>query len=172
LGLLHPVSGEMYEYLGLPMNSSNSPAVAGRMGASFFRLLTQKRPDIFGGLGEFNTWYEGLNDRGYSPTLGHGLILRSTDHGLPAVKVFILCDDFCVHGPIREKTVAALNASIDCALDVGLLFNPKKLNPPSQEAKYCGFIYDTRAMPTIRIPMDKRDRAIAMIDYLGRRKKV
>jgi hypothetical protein len=169
LGLLHPVSGVMYEYLGLPMGSSNSPAVAGRMGASFFRLLTQKHPELFGGVGEFNTWYEGLNGRGYSPTLGHGLILRSTDD-LPAVKIFIHCDDFCVHGPTHAKTVAALNALMDRALDVGLLFNPKKVNPPSQEAKYCGFIYDTRAMPTIRIPVDKRDRAIAMIDYLGRRR--
>ena len=170
LGLLHPVTGAMYEYLGLPMGSSNSPAIAGRMGASFFRILTQQHPDIFGGVGEFNTWYEGLNGRGYSPELGHGLILRSSD-GLPAVKVFIHCDDFCVHGPTREKTEAALNALMDRALDVGLLFNPKKVNPPSQEAKYCGFIYDTRAMPTIRIPADKRDRAIAMIDYLGHRRK-
>jgi hypothetical protein len=43
---------------------------------------------------------------------------------------------------------------MDRALAVGLLFNPKKVNPPMQEAKYCGFIYDTRAMPTIRIPSD------------------
>jgi hypothetical protein len=170
LGLLHPVTGVLYEYLGLPMGSSNSPAVAGRMGASFFRLLTQAHPELFGGIGEFNTWYEGLNGRGYSSTLGHGLILRSSD-GLPAVKIFIHCDDFCVHGPTHEKTVAALNALMDRALDVGLLFNPKKVNPPSQEAKYCGFIYDTHAMPTIRIPEDKRDRAIAMIDYIGRRRE-
>ena len=83
LGLLHPVTGAMYEYLGLPMGSSNSPAIASRMGASFFRILTQKHPGIFGGVGEFNTWYEGLNGREYSPELGHGLILRSSD-GLPA----------------------------------------------------------------------------------------
>jgi hypothetical protein len=36
LGLLLPVTGEMYEYLSLPLGSSNSPAIAGRMGASFF----------------------------------------------------------------------------------------------------------------------------------------
>jgi hypothetical protein len=63
----------MYEYLGLPMGSSNSPAIAGRMGASFFRLLTQERPDLFDGVGEFNTWYEGLNGNGYSLS---GLRLR------------------------------------------------------------------------------------------------
>jgi hypothetical protein len=79
LGLLHPVTGVLYEYLSLPMGSSHSPAVAGRMGASFFRLLTQAHPELFGGIGEFSTWYEGLNGRGYSPTLGLGLILRSSD---------------------------------------------------------------------------------------------
>jgi hypothetical protein len=36
LGLLHPVPRfATPEYLGLPMGSSNSPAIAGRMGASF-----------------------------------------------------------------------------------------------------------------------------------------
>jgi hypothetical protein len=169
LGLLHPVTGQMYEYLGLPMGSSNSPAIAGRMGASFFRLLTQERPDLFDGVGEFNTWYEGLNGNGYSPALGHGLVLRSTD-GLPAVKIFIHCDDFCVHGPSHAKTVAALNALMDQALTVGLLFNPTKVHPPSQQAKYCGFIYDTRSIPTLRIPTDKRCRALAMIDYMAARR--
>jgi hypothetical protein len=165
LGLLHPVTGEMYEYLGLPMGSSNSPAIAGRMGASFFRLLTQNHPELFGGVGKFNTWYEGLNGNGYSPDLGHGLVLLSTD-GSPAVKIFIHSDDFCVHGPTHAKTVAALDALMDQALDVGLLFNQKKVKPPSQQAKYCGFIYDTRKLPTLRIPLDKRDRALAMIDYM------
>jgi hypothetical protein len=170
LGLLHPVTGAMYEYLGLPMGSANSPAIAGRMGASFFRLLTQEHPELFNGVGEFNTWYEGLNGRGYSPSLGHGLVLRSTD-GLPAVKIFIHCDDFCVHGPTYAKTIAALDALMDRSLDVGLLFNPKKVDPPSQVAKYCGFLYDTRGMPTIRIPTSKRDRAVAMIDYLHARRQ-
>jgi hypothetical protein len=165
LGLLHPVTGEMYEYLGLPMGSSNSPAIAGRMCASFFRMLTQQHPELFGGIGQFNTWYEGLIGNGYSPALGHGLVLLSTD-GLPAVKIFIHCDDFCVHGPSHAKTVAALNSLMDRALDVGLQFNPAKVSPPSQRAKYCGFIYDTRAMPTLCIPSDKRDRALAMIDYM------
>jgi hypothetical protein len=96
------------------------------MGASFFRLLTQKHPEIFSGIGDLNTSYD------YSPLLGHGLLLRSTD-GLPAVKVSLHCDDFCVHGPTQEKTAGALSL-MDRALDVGLLFNPKQVNPPSQEA--------------------------------------
>jgi hypothetical protein len=125
------------------------------MGASFFRLLTQEYPELFGGVGEFNTLYKGLNGNGYSLALGHGLVLLSTDW-LPVVKIFVHCDYFCIHGPSHAKTVAALNALIDRANDVGLLFNPTKVNPPSHRAKYCSFIYDTPEMPTLRNYMETR----------------
>jgi hypothetical protein len=166
LGVLHPIAGAVYEYWGLPMGSGSSPGIAGRMGASFFRLLVDRHPELFDGVTEFNTWYDGLKDeKSYEATLGHGLVIRSND-GLPAVKVFIHIDDFCLHGPTYEKTVAALNALMDRALDVGMLFNPAKVVPPQQEVKYCGLIYDTQSLPTLRIPTDKRDRALAMIDFV------
>jgi hypothetical protein len=80
-------------------------------------------------------------------------------------KVFIRCDDFTIRS--NEKTVAALTALMD--LTSGY-FSIKKINPPSQEAKYCGFIYDTRAIPTIRIPLDSGIALCVII--LGRREKV
>ena len=35
LGLLHPITGALYTYFGLPMRSSSSPAFASRVGNSF-----------------------------------------------------------------------------------------------------------------------------------------
>ncbi len=60
---------------------------------------------------------------------------------------------------------------MDLALEVGLLFNPDKVVPPSQRVKYCGFIYDTITIPTLEVPADKRDRALAMLDYLFTRRE-
>jgi hypothetical protein len=42
LGLLHPVTGILYYYGGLPMGGGNSPAVAGRFGNSFVRMLKER----------------------------------------------------------------------------------------------------------------------------------
>ena len=41
LGLLHPVTKEIYEYLGLPimMGAANSPALAGQYSLAFVRML-------------------------------------------------------------------------------------------------------------------------------------
>jgi hypothetical protein len=51
LGVRHPGTRLMYWYLGLPMGSANSPAIAGRMGAAFILLLLMCHPDIFSGNG-------------------------------------------------------------------------------------------------------------------------
>ena len=32
--------------------------------------------------------------------------------------------------------------------------------------KYCGFLLDSRVIPCLRIPVSKRERALAMVDYL------
>ena len=52
------------------------------------------------------------------------------------------------------------------ALRVGLICQPCKTWPPSQVQKYCGFLYDTVAIPCLRVPQDKADRALATIRYL------
>ena len=39
LGLVHPITGALYTYFGLPMGSRSSPAFASRVGNSFLRKL-------------------------------------------------------------------------------------------------------------------------------------
>ena len=44
--------------------------------------------------------------------------------------------------------------------------HPKKLTLPSQEIKYCGFLFNTVGCPCIKIPLAKRERALAICDHL------
>jgi hypothetical protein len=44
---------------------------------------------------------------------------------------------------------------MDLALRLGLICQEVKTKPPSQHQKYCGFLYDTTGIPTLRIPEDK-----------------
>ena len=165
LGLVHPITGAHYHYCGLPMGTAASPGIAGQFGAGFLRRLRTKFPEVFGGVPVENTWRRHVAEHTYDDQLGHGRALISAD-GSPAVLAFGFGDDFALHGPTYAKTITALNCFMDYAVQVGLLCNPAKVNPPSQEAKYCGFIFDTRGMPTLRVPEGKRSRARAMVDYL------
>ena len=36
--------------------------------------------------------------------------------------------------------------------------------------KYCGFLYDTTTIPTLRIPESKRTRAITLLEYIRSRR--
>jgi hypothetical protein len=166
LGFIHPGTGELLVYYGLPMGSANSPAVAGRMGASFVRALKESRPDLFGGVAVENSWRRTFAKEGvYDDRLGHGFTRLGSD-GLPPVLVFFHVDDFLVHGPTYEKTAAAMTALMDAAVDVGMLFNPSKVTPPAHCVKYCGYLYDTTEIPTLRIPEDKLARSLAILDYV------
>lgn len=165
LGLIHPVTGKHYRYKGLPMGAGNSPALAGRYGASFVRLLQQKRPDLFSGTITPNCWrahyQEGTT---YNPAHGFGMVWYD-ETGLPSVQVYVFVDDFLIHGPTYARTSAALTAFMDLTVDVGLLCHPGKLTPPAHVVKYVGFLIDTEGIPTLRIPTAKCDKALAMIDY-------
>jgi hypothetical protein len=44
--LIHPYTGDHYWYTRLPMGSSNYPAVSGRFGAAFLRLVCQEVEDM------------------------------------------------------------------------------------------------------------------------------
>ena len=48
----------------------------------------------------------------------------------------------------------------------GLICQPSKTVAPTQNIKFCGFIYNTQSIPQLLIPDNKISRAIAMIDYL------
>jgi hypothetical protein len=85
LGVLHPGTGQLYKYCGLPMGAGNSPAVACRIGGSLIRRCREHYPQLFGGIGGTNTWYDKLQDGSFDPKLGHGFILEGEEDGLLAV---------------------------------------------------------------------------------------
>jgi hypothetical protein len=75
-------------------------------------------------------------------------------------------DDFIIHGPTFDKTTAALKYFLDMTVRVGMLCHPKKLTPPCQVAKYCSFLFDTRTIPCLSIPVTKRERALAIAKHV------
>ena len=164
LGTIHPVTGKVYVYCGLPMGATNSPAASCRIGQSFLRLLRTKH-EVFGTRSKENTWYSGFRGEGYQSGLGYGIVIERP-YGQPAVRLWVHVDDFLVHGPDWESTALALKLFLDTAVDVGLLCHPKKLSPPRQVQKYIGFLFDTRGIPTLCVPEDKRDKARCMVDYI------
>ena len=163
LGTIHPISGHMYEYHGLPMGSGNSPAIACRIGQGFLRML-RDRYKIFQGEGKANCYWTAFTDLGYDPEKGYGFTMENSE-GLVA-KVWGFVDDFLIHGPTKEITSQALHAFLDAACTVGFLCHPKKCTPPGQSVKYIGFIFDTTQTPTLRIPTEKRERALVITQHL------
>ena len=163
LGLLHPRTKELLAYYGLAMGAGNSPAIACRLGLAFVRLVKEKF-ETFQGKAKANCYWTGFQQQGFDPTLGYGFILTSGDGG--AVHIWVWVDDFLIHGPTHQKTTQALQFFLDSAVDCGFLFHPKKLIPPQQVVKYCGFLFDTSGVPCLRIPDAKRDRALAICEYL------
>jgi hypothetical protein len=168
MGCIHPIDGRHLQYRGLPMGSGNSPSIAGRFGAAFLRLLRDTCPAFQGSLST-NTWWDAYAaNQPFQDCLSHGRNLTGTD-GLPAALVWAHCDDFLIHGPNLEKTHQALRQFLDLAVDVGMLCHPGKLYPPAHAVKYTGLIFDTTAEPALRIPEAKREKCLAMIDYLLRK---
>ena len=163
LGTIHPISGIIYEYAGLPMGSGNSPAIACRIGQGFLRMLRAKY-SVFQGEGEPNCYWTSFSGLGYDPRKGYGFTMTNKD-GLVA-KVWGFVDDFLIHGPTKEITTRALHAFLDLACTVGFLCHPKKCTAPCQVVKYIGFTFDTINTPILRIPTDKRERALNIARHL------
>lgn len=164
LGLLHPETKELVAYYGLAMGAGNSPAIACRMGLAFVRLVKESF-DVFQGQAKANCYWTGFREIGFDPKLGYGFVLTAADGG--AALIWVWVDDFLIHGPTYEKTSKALQFFLDKAVDCGFLFHPKKLVLPQQVVKYCGFLFDTTSVPCLRIPEAKRDRALAICEYLA-----
>jgi hypothetical protein len=163
LGLKHPITGILLEYAGLPMGGANSPALACRYGLSFVRML-KGRFDEFQGDPKINCWWTGFSATGYYPELGYGFNLIGGDGA--SVKVWAFVDEFLIHGPTYDKTSRALTLFLDLAVERGMLCHPTKLTPPNQVVKYCGFLLDSRAIPCLRIPLSKRECALAIVEHL------
>jgi hypothetical protein len=75
LGTVHPITGKMYVYSGLPMGSSNSPGLAGCFGQAVLRVLKEKH-ELLRGTPKANSWWTGFRREGYVPGLGYGIILE------------------------------------------------------------------------------------------------
>lgn len=163
LGLLHPITGVLQCYFGLPMGAGNSPALASRFGLAFVRLLKEKF-DVFQGEGSANCYWTGFSETGYDPKRGYGFVLTNRYGG--AVHIWVWVDDFLLHGPTYEATALALTFFLNTAVDCGFLFHPQKLVTPAQVVKYCGFIFDTTDIPCLHIPTPKKERALAICEYL------
>lgn len=165
LGMIHPITHEVYEYCGLPMGAANSPALGSRYGLAFVRVLRSRFLE-FQGHSTANCWWSGFSAAdGYDPSQGYGQVFMRSN-GRPAVRLWVFVDDFLIHGPDRESTMTALTLFLDTAVEVGLLCHPGKLTPPQQVVKYCGFLIDTRNIPKQIMPLAKRERAAAMIAHV------
>eukprot|EP00957_Ditylum_brightwellii_P030286 2293739-Ditylum_brightwellii.AAC.1 len=146
------------------MGARNSPACAGRYGLALLRLIQEEFTANSGPVSA-NCWWTGFSGTGYKKGLGYGYVLHRKDGG-PAVRFFVHVDDFLIHGPTRQATTEALHFFLDMAIKVGMLCNPKKVYPPCQSPLYTGFIFDTRGTPTLRVPTEKRERALSMVHHL------
>ena len=165
LGVLHPITMTLHRYLGLPMGSSNSPPLTGRYGLAFVRKV-HKTSNIFQGNPQANCWWTSMMGTGYDPNKGYGLIfLRKNNQGLPAL-IWVFVDNFLIHAPTKRLCLEALNHFLNTALKCSLLCHLKKLNPPSQVVKYCGFILDMTSILCLKIPTAKREKALAMVEHL------
>jgi hypothetical protein len=170
LGCIHPVTGEELVYVGLPMGSASSPSIACRMGNSVMRLLKSESP-AFQGKARENTWRKSMSGRGYDKRLGHGRVRVGTD-GLPVALIRGMVDDFLVHGPTKKKCGEGFSAFMDLTVRLGIICQRVKTKPPAQQQIFCGMNYDTRGVPTLRIPEEKITRGIATIEFLVRQNKV
>jgi hypothetical protein len=148
------------------MGSSNSPAVSGRFGAAFLRLIFQEVQEMQGEV-LINDLKVALEGDEFDPKLGIDRVLIGSD-GFPACLIWIHVDDIFLHGPTHEKCTSALKKILDLTVLVGLIFHPNKLKPPAQIQKFCGFMYDSMGTPKLRIPDNKVVTALALLDLLMR----
>ena len=146
------------------MGSRNSPAAACRFGSGFLCKVTCTHPS-FQGTPRLNDFTPTLLGEKIDSSLGSGRVEVGRD-GLGKNLLFMHIDDVFLHDPTYEKTAEGLTHVMNTALRLGLICQPVKTQPPRQWQKYCGFIYDTRSIPTMHIPLAKYTHAQALVTYL------
>jgi hypothetical protein len=166
MGLIHPDTGDHYWYTRLPMGLSNSPAVSGRFGAAFLRLIFQEVEEMQGEV-LINDWKVALEGDEFDPKLGIVRVLVGSDL-ITVCLIWIHVDDIFLHVTTPAKCTSALKKILDLTVLVGLICHPTKLKPPAQIQKLCGFLYNSVGTPKLRIPDNKVVRALALLDFLMR----
>ena len=162
LGAIHPGSGEQYVYRGLPMGASSSPGEAGKGEKCLVNTVLEACSE--GYRGHVNHPLNLAAGEPYDPSLGTGIIfMNKLGELLPIIKSHV--DDFFLHAKSYESLIKFVEYFLHKAISMGIVFNPLKLEPPSQVTKFCGTVYDTTGIPVRRIPMAKVSRALATIYY-------
>jgi hypothetical protein len=146
------------------MGAANSPAISCRITNSALRMIRNREPVFQGEIGT-NTWKDAMEGKEYDVRKGHGRVLMGAD-GLPAALLWVMVDDYLIHAPTKKKCCEAFSVFMDQMLRMGFICQPIKTSPPKQVQKFCGMLFDTSGVPTIRIPEEKLSRAKATIDYV------
>jgi hypothetical protein len=161
MGLIHLDTGDNNWYTRLTMGSSDSPAVSGRFGAVFLRLIFQELKEIQGEV-LIDDWKVALEGDVFDPKLGIRRVLIGSD-GLPVCLIWMHIDVIFLHGSTREKCTSALKKILDLTVLLVLICHPTKLKPPAHIQKFCGFLYDSVVTHKLRIPDSKFVRALALL---------
>jgi hypothetical protein len=166
MGLIHPRTGVQYCYATLPMGTRNSPGASGRFGNAFMRMLVGGCR-LFQGTPRRNDFLCRLAGEPFDPTIGTGRV-EITDEGKPTCRSWLHVDDLLLHATDKEDVGEALNFTMDLALELGLICQPAKTSPPDFSQKFCGFIYDSMAVPKRIAPVNKVSRALALLSFVRR----
>ena len=164
LGCIHPITGEKLVWVGLPMGSANSPAIACRLTYSVLRQIREREP-IFQGMAKQNTWMKKMDTGDYDARKGHGRVLIRRD-GEPAALMWVMVDDFLIHAPSKEACEEAFRVFLNHMVRVGFICQVAKTKPPAQAQKFCGLIFNTERHPYITIPSEKLSRSKATIQFI------
>ncbi len=165
MGIIHPTTGEHLWYVGLPMGSVDSPSISCRFGEGILGQLREETP-VFRPVKVIeNSWRKALAEGTFHAEWGHGMVGFQVN-GRPVALIRAFVDDFFIHAQTWEDCVEAMSAFMDMMIRLGLICQKVKTSPPCQVQKYCGFIYDCRGTPCLRIPEGKISRCIASIDFL------
>ena len=164
LGCIHPITQEQLVWVGLPMGSSNSPSIACKITNSVLRQI--KELDIqFSGKPINNTWQCAMDGKRVRPQLGYGRNICNKDDQ-PLAKLWSMVDDFFIHAATKRQCWQAFKAFLDHMVRVGFICQARKTHPPSQVQKFCGLLFDTTSIPTLRIPPEKISRCLATMTYI------
>jgi hypothetical protein len=106
-----------------------------------------------------------LLGQNYDATLVKGRVLIGPD-GEPGVLVWINVNDVFVHGPTHEKLIGSLKYLTDTEVLLGLICQSVNTSPSFQIQKFCGFLYDSKEAPCLRVPQDKLSRYESRIRYV------